>query len=63
MTRPKITNSLKGALGETYYKELCNQRGWAYCSLENLYGRNLDAVWFKMGFNRLQVHIGCVLET
>ena len=57
MTRPRITNSLKGALGETYYKELCNQKGWAYCSLENLYGRNLDAVWFKMGFNRLQVHI------
>ena len=57
MVRPTITNSLKGALGETYYKELCNQKGWAYCSLENLYGCNLDCALFKKGFDRLRVCI------
>ncbi len=58
MTHPKITKSLKGALGETYYKELCSQRGWAYCSLENLYGcKDLGSVVFKMGFERIRVHI------
>ena len=58
MTRPKITKALKGALGETYYKELCSQRGWAYCSLENIHGcKNLDGVVFKMGFKRIRVHI------
>ncbi len=58
MTRPKITKSLKGALGETYYKELCSQRGWAYCSLETIHGcKNLGDVVFKMGFERFRVHI------
>ena len=58
MTHPKITNSLKGALGETYYKELCSQRGWAYCSLEVIYScKDLDTVTFKMGFERIRVNI------
>ena len=58
MARPKITNTLKGALGETYYKELCSQRGWAYCSLETLHNcRNLGSVVFKMGFDRIHVDI------
>ena len=50
--RPKITKTLKGALGETYYKELCSQKGWAYCSLETIHNcKNLDNVVFKMGFD------------
>ena len=58
MARPKITNALKGALGETYYKELCSQRSWAYCSLEVIYrSKDLDAVTFKMGFERVRVNI------
>lgn len=58
MTRLKITNSLKGALGETYYKELCSQRSWAYCSLETINScTNLDVVIFKMGFKRICVSI------
>ena len=58
MARPKIINTLKGALRETYYKELCSQRGWAYCSLETLHGcRNLGSVVFKMGFDRINVDI------
>lgn len=55
--RPRITNALKGALGEVYYKELCDQRGWAYCSLENLYHSTLDIVSFKKGFSRISVKI------
>ena len=57
MVNPEITNSLKGALGQTYYKELCSQRGWAYCSLEDLHERNLESVLFKKGFDRLRVCI------
>ena len=58
MARPKITSTLKGALGETYYKELCSQRGWAYCSLETLHNcGNLGSVVFKMGFDRIHVDI------
>ncbi|MCV0391975.1 MAG: hypothetical protein K5790_01635 [Nitrosopumilus sp.] len=55
--RPRITNALKGALGEVYYKELCDQRGWAYCSLENLHNSTLDVVSFKKGFSRIRVKI------
>lgn len=59
MSRPKITNALKGSLGEIYYKEYCDQRGWAYISLENLYFMKNDE-WiftFKKGFNRIRVKI------
>ena len=56
--RPKITKTLKGSLGETYYKELCVQKGWAYCSLETIYNcKDLDSVVFKMGFDRIRVSI------
>ena len=59
MSRPRITNALKGSLGEIYYKEYCDQRGWAYISLENLYFMKNDE-WvftFKKGFNRIRVKI------
>lgn len=56
--RPKITKTLKGALGETYYKELCAQKGWAYCSLETIYNcKDLGSIVFKMGFDRIRVKI------
>src|SRR4029079_4311107 len=32
----EITSSLKRALGELYYKEGCDQKGWAYISLDNI---------------------------
>lgn len=58
MVRPKITNTLKGSLGETYYKELCSQKGWAYCSLEVLHNcKDLGSVVFKTGFERMRVSI------
>ena len=58
MAKLKLTKSLKGSLGETYYKELCAQKNWAYCSLEVLYNRkNSDVIVFKKGFDRIKVKI------
>ena len=59
MIRPKITNKLRGSLGEIYYKEYCDQRGWAYTSLENIYA-TMNREWiftFKKGFHRIDVPI------
>ncbi|GFN41547.1 MAG: hypothetical protein YK1312THETA_1350004 [Marine Group I thaumarchaeote] len=59
MITPRITNKLRGSLGEIYYKEFCDQQGWAYTSLENLYSSmNPDWIFtFKKGFHRIQVTI------
>ncbi len=59
MVTPRITNKLKGSLGEIYYKEFCDQRGWAYISLENIY-ENMNPDWifiFKKGFHRIKIKI------
>ena len=59
MVTPKISNKLKGSLGELYYKEYCDQGGWAYTSLENLYSEK-NSNWtftFKKGFHRIQIKI------
>ena len=59
MVTPRITNKLKGSLGEIYYKEYCDQKGWAYTSLENLY-ESKNSKWtftFKKGFRRIKVTI------
>ena len=59
MITPRITNKLRGSLGEIYYKEFCDQQGWAYTSLENLYSSmNPDWIFiFKKGFHRIKVRI------
>jgi hypothetical protein len=59
LVSPRITNKLKGSLGEIYYKEFCDQRGWAYTSLENIYEyMNPDWVFiFKKGFHRIKIKI------
>ena len=59
LVRPRITNKLKGSLGEIYYKEYCDQKGWAYTSLENIYSSmNPDWIFtFKKGFHRIKVQI------
>jgi len=59
MVTPRISNKLRGSLGEIYYKEFCDQRGWAYTSLENLYEyMNPDWVFiFKKGFHRIKIRI------
>ena len=59
MITPRITNKLRGALGEIYYKEFCDQRGWAYSSLENIF-ETMNPHWiftFKKGFHRIKVLI------
>ena len=59
MVSPRITNKLRGSLGEIYYKEFCDQRGWAYTSLENLY-EYMNPDWtfiFKKGFHRIKIRI------
>jgi hypothetical protein len=55
----EITNALKGALGELYYKEGCDQKGWAYLSVENINnGSEADGLFvFKKGFHRIRVKI------
>lgn len=59
MVSPRITNKLKGSLGEIYYKEFCDQRGWAYTRLENIYfSSNPDWIFiFKKGFHRIKIQI------
>lgn len=59
MVTPRITNKLRGALGEIYYKEYCDQKGWAYTSLENLF-ETINDNWeftFKKGFHRIKITI------
>ena len=59
MVTPRITNKLRGSLGEIYYKELCDQEGWAYTSLENIY-ESMNSEWtftFKKGFDRIKITI------
>lgn len=64
MGHPKITPELMGALGETYYKEYCAQRGWAYTSLEQIYKNKIqnDRLEFKYGFERIMVKIPSELQ-
>lgn len=59
MVTPRITNKLRGSLGEIYYKEFCDQAGWAYISLENIY-EYMNSEWiftFKKGFDRIKIEI------
>jgi len=59
LVSPRITNKLKGSLGEIYYKEFCDQRGWAYTSLENIY-EYMNPDWtfiFKKGFHRIKIRL------
>ena len=59
MVTPRITNKLRGSLGEIYYKEFCDQEGWAYTSLENIY-ESMNDEWefiFKKGFDRIKITI------
>ena len=59
MITPRITNKLRGSLGEIYYKEFCDQEGWAYTSLENIY-ESMNDEWeftFKKGFDRIKITI------
>ena len=41
MARIGITSKLTGTLAEAYYKEFCDQHGWAYISLEQIHERGI----------------------
>jgi hypothetical protein len=53
----EITNSLKGALGELYYKEACNQKGWAYISLDDIKFKDDRILVFKKGSHSINIKI------
>ncbi len=59
MGKIDITDRLSGALSETYFKEYCDQKGWAYISLEQIYENKIkdNVLKFKKGFNRILVHL------
>jgi hypothetical protein len=59
-----ITEFLKGALSELYYKEGCDQKSWAYISLKSIYNDNNSSRFkddnllvFKKGFHRINIKI------
>ena len=58
-----VTPSLNGSLGEAYYKEACDQKGWAYISLENIPNdkgsqfKDGNILVFKKGFHRIRIKI------
>ena len=53
------TNSLKSALAGLYYKEGCDQDGWAYISLEDIHNSSKDAgiLVFRKGPHKINVKI------
>lgn len=59
MVKIRVTNQLRGDLGELYFKHLCEQRDYAYAKLEDLYNAlsPRGVIVFKMGFDRIPVAI------
>jgi hypothetical protein len=59
MAKIRITPRLTGTLAEAYFKEFCDQRGWAYLSLEQIHeiGIKNGKLKFKKGFNRILVQL------
>ena len=59
MAKIDITNSLSGALSETYFKEFCDQQGWAYISLEQIHENKINdnILKFRKGFNRILIRL------
>ncbi len=55
----EITPELRGDLGELYFKHLCQQRGYAYIRLEDIYNTFTpqDILEFKYGFDRILIQI------
>jgi len=53
------TEKLTGSLSEVYYKEYCDQTGWAYVSLEQIHERGIKngILKFRKGFDRVYVKI------
>jgi hypothetical protein len=59
MARIQVTNELRGDLGELYFKHLCQQRGYAYIKLEDIYNTfsPKGVLEFKLSFDRIPISI------
>ena len=59
MARIRITPRLIGTLSEAYYKEFCDQHGWAYISAEQIHENGIKngVLKFKKGFHRILVNV------
>ncbi len=57
MAKIEITGILTGSLSESYFKEYCDQTGWAYISLEQIHENKIkgNVLKFRKGFNRIPV--------
>jgi len=55
----EITSRLIGSLSEVYFKEYCNQRDWAYVSLEQIHENKIkdNVLKFKKGYNRILIRL------
>ena len=59
MPEIKITDNFIGTLSEVFYKEFCDQRDWAYVSLEQIHDKRIKngILKFRKGFDRIYVKI------
>lgn len=59
MAKIDRTERLTGSLSETYFKEFCDQQGWAYISLEQIHENKIkdNTLKFRKGFNRILVRL------
>ena len=59
MAKIRITSRLIGTLSEAYYKEFCDQHGYAFISLEQIHENGIEngILKFKKGFNRILVKL------
>ncbi|HEU4605048.1 MAG TPA: hypothetical protein VFS46_02300 [Nitrososphaera sp.] len=53
----EITPPLKVALSELYYKEGCDQKGWAYISLENIHSCQDNVLAFSKGDRKIKIRL------
>jgi hypothetical protein len=52
----ELTPSLKRALGELYYKEGCDQKGWAHVALRDISVKD-NVVVFNKGIHRISIKL------
>jgi len=55
----ETTSRLIGSLSEVYFKEYCNQRDWAYISLEQIHENGIkdNVLKFRHGYNRILIRL------
>lgn len=53
----EITPPLRAALNELYYKEGCDQNGWAYISLENIHSSKDNVMVFSKGARKISFRL------